>query len=101
VAKKQKVKTPALYKVLGPAMAIPTGIIVKKTTDQLWVAVRNSPPPKNPGTPGVSWGDAIAWAAFSGVLVAVGRLLAAQGADKLYTALTGKPPANANADSAA
>ncbi len=49
----------------------------------------------------MSWGDAIAWAAVSGVLVAVGRLLAAQGAAKAYTAITGKFPANANADSAA
>ena len=101
MAKQQKQKTPALYKVLSPAMAIPSGILVKKLTDQLWVAVRNSPPPKNPGAAGVTWPDAIAWAAFSGVLVAVGRLVAARGADKLYTALTGKEPANANAASAA
>jgi hypothetical protein len=101
VAKKQKVKTPALYKLLGPALAVPTGIVVKKVADQAWIAVRGTPPPKNPDVPGVSWGDAIAWAAVSGVLVAVGRLVAAQGAAKAYTALTGKFPANANADSAA
>jgi hypothetical protein len=101
VAKKQKVKTPALYSVLGPALAVPTGIVVKKVADQAWIAVRGTPPPKNPDVPGVSWGEAIAWAAVSGVFVAVGKLLAAQGASKAYTALTGKFPANANADSAA
>ncbi|MCO7221040.1 DUF4235 domain-containing protein [Klenkia sp. PcliD-1-E] len=101
MAKKQKVKTPALYKLLGPALAVPTGIVVKKVADQAWIAVRGTPPPKNPDVPGVSWGDALAWAAVSGVLVAFGRLFAARGAAKAYTALTGKYPAGANADSAA
>lgn len=101
MAKKQKVKTPALYKLLGPALAIPSGIIVKKVADAVWLKVRGTPPPKNPDVPGVGWGDALAWAAVSGVLVAFGRLFAARGAAKAYTKLTGKYPIGANTDSAA
>ncbi len=101
MAKKQKVKTPALYKLLGPVMAIPTGIVVKKVADAAWLKLRGTPPPKNPDVPGVTWGDALAWAAVSGILVAFGRLVAARGAAKTYTALTGKYPAGANAESAA
>ena len=63
MAKKQKVKTPLLYKMLGPAMAIPAGIVVKKVADTTWEKVRGYPPPKNPAAPGVSWPDALAWAA--------------------------------------
>ena len=69
--------------------------------DAAWLKVRGTPPPKNPDVPGVGWGDALAWAAVSGVLVAFGRLFAARGAAKAYTKLTGKIPAGANADSAA
>jgi hypothetical protein len=101
VAKKQKVKTPALYKLLGPALAIPAGIVVRKAADTAWLKVRGYPPPKNPAAPGVTWPDAAAWAAVSGVLYASGRLVAARGAAAAYQKLTGHLPANVNVDSAA
>ena len=100
VAKKQKVKTPTLYKLLGPVMAVPTGILVRKAADAGWEVVRGYPPPKNPAAPGVRWPDALAWAAVSGVLVAGGRLVAARGAAATYRAVTGKLPPGVNADSA-
>jgi hypothetical protein len=99
--KVEKVKTPALYKLLGPAMAIPAGIVVKKATDTAWLKVRGYPPPKNPAAPGVTWPDALAWAAFSGVLYAAARLVAARGAAAVYQKVTGKLPPNVNEDSAA
>jgi hypothetical protein len=101
VAKKQKVKTPLLYKLLGPAMAIPSGIVVRKAADTAWLTVRGYPPPKNPAAPGVTWPDALAWAAVSGVLYASARLVAARGAAATYQKLTGKLPPGANVDSAA
>jgi len=104
VAKKTKapkVKTPLLYKLLGPAMAIPAGIVVKKAADTAWLKVRGYPPPKNPAAPGVGWGEALAWAAVSGVLVAAGRLVAARVATSVYQAITGELPPDMNADSAA
>ncbi|SDX86761.1 Protein of unknown function [Modestobacter sp. DSM 44400] len=100
VAKKQKMKTPTLYKVLGTTMAVPAGILVRKAADAGWETVRGYPPPRNPAAPGVTWPDALAWAAFSGVLVAAGRLVAARGAAAAYQAVTGKLPPNVNADSA-
>ena len=101
MAKTQKVKTPVLYKLLGPAMAIPAGIVVKKATDTAWLKVRGYPPPKNPAAPGVSWPDALAWAAFSGVLYASARLVAARGAAATYQKITGHLPPGVNTDSAA
>jgi hypothetical protein len=104
VAKKTKapkVKTPLLYKLLGPAMAIPAGIVVKKAADTAWLKVRGYPPPKNPAAPGVTWPDALAYAAVSGVLYASARLVAARGAAATYQKLTGKLPPGLNVDSAA
>ena len=101
VAKAQKVKTPLVYKLLGPAMAIPSGIVVRKAADTAWIKVRGYPPPKNPAAPGVTWPDALAWAAVSGVLYASARLVAARGAAATYQAVTGKLPPGVNVDSAA
>ncbi len=99
--KTQKPKAPLLYKMLGPAMAIPTGIVVKKTADTAWLKVRGYPPPKNPAAPGVTWPDALVWAAVSGVLYASGRLVAARGAAAVYQKLTGELPPGVNTASAA
>src|SRR3954453_20487345 len=99
--KAAKVKPPFLYKVLGPAMAIPTGIVVKKAADGAWLKVRGYPPPKNPAAPGVTWPDALAWPAVSGVLSASGRLVARPGAAGVYQKLTGELPPGVNTDSAA
>ena len=93
-------KTPTLYKLLGPAMAIPTGIVVKKIADGAWLKVRGYPPPKNPAGRGVTVGDAVAWAAVSGALVGVGRMAAARGAAKVYESLTGNVPPGVNDESA-
>lgn len=99
--KQPKVKTPLLYKLLGPALAIPAGIVVKKAADTAWLEVRGYPPPKNPAAPGVTWPDALAWAAVSGVLYASARLVAARGAAAAYQKLTGQLPPGVNTDSAA
>jgi hypothetical protein len=99
--KAPKVKTPLLYKALGLGMAVPTGIVVKKAADTAWLKVRGYPPPKNPAAPGVTWPDALAWAAASGVLYSAGRLVAARGAAAAYQKLTGHLPPGVNADSAA
>ena len=99
--KAPKVKTPLLYKLLGPAMAIPAGIVVKKAADTAWLKVRGYPPPKNPAAPGVTWPDALAWSAVSGMLYASGRLVAARGAAAVYQKLTGHLPPGVNTDSAA
>jgi hypothetical protein len=90
MAKRQK--SPLAWKLLGVGFATPAGVAVRKLTDSAWYAARGYPPPRNPAAPGVSWPDALAWAALSGVAVAGGRLLAARGAAAAYKGLTGKLP---------
>ena len=80
-------------------MAAGTGMAVRKLSDAAWYAVRGTNPPKNPAAPGVGWGEALAWAAVSGVAVAAGRLAAARGAASVYQQFTGKLPPGVNAES--
>jgi hypothetical protein len=96
VARTKKQKPPLTWKLLGAGTAVPTGIAVRKLSDAAWFAVRGTAPPKNPAAPGVGWGDALAWAAVSGVAVAAGRLVAARGAAAAYRSLTGKLPPGLN-----
>ncbi|SFT69444.1 Protein of unknown function [Geodermatophilus amargosae] len=89
-------KPPLTWKLLGTGSATLSGIAARKLTDAAWYAARGKTPPKNPAAPGVSWPEALAWAAFSGLTVAGGRLLAARGAAAAYQSLTGKLPPGIN-----
>jgi uncharacterized protein DUF4235 len=89
-------KAPLTWKLLGTGLAVPAGIAARKLTDAAWYAARGTDPPKNPAAPGVTWPEALAWAAFSGVAVAAGRLVAARGAAAAYQSLTGKLPPGLN-----
>ncbi|HEX2073764.1 MAG TPA: DUF4235 domain-containing protein [Geodermatophilus sp.] len=96
MARNKKQKPPLTWKLLGTGFAVPAGIAVRKLSDAAWYAARGNYPPKNPAAPGVGWGEALAWAAVSGVAVAAGRLLAARGAAATYERLTGKLPPELN-----
>jgi len=80
------------WKVLGYGFAIPAGIVVRKAINAAWTTAVGSAPPKNPEAPGTQWREAIAWAAASGVAVAVARMVAADGAARAYKTLTGQLP---------
>ncbi|WP_091325921.1 DUF4235 domain-containing protein [Geodermatophilus ruber] len=99
MARKKKQKSPLVWKLLGSGFATGAGIAVRKLADAGWYAARGSTPPKNPAAPGVTWPEALAWAAVSGVAVAGGRLLAARGAAATYEKLTGKLPPGVNTES--
>jgi hypothetical protein len=57
-----------------------------------WTAWRKEPPPRNPESPDVSWRDAVLWAAASGLVIGVGRLVAKRGAAVGWKKLTGRKP---------
>ncbi|WP_346621749.1 DUF4235 domain-containing protein [Blastococcus montanus] len=97
MARTKKQKPPLTWKLLGAGFAVPAGIAARRLTDAAWYAARGTTPPKNPAAPGVSWGEALAWAAFSGVVVAGSRLAAARGAAATYERFTGQLPPGLNA----
>jgi len=80
------------WKIMAMAFAVPTGIAVRKSLDAAWRAARHNDPPRNPAAPGTDWGEALAWAAVSGVAVAAARLAAARGAAATWKSLTGTLP---------
>jgi hypothetical protein len=70
----------AAWKVVGTGGAILAGLTARKLLTAAWTKTRKTEPPVNPAAPDTSWGEALAWAAASGLVVAVGRLLAQRGA---------------------
>jgi hypothetical protein len=57
-----------------------------------WSAWRKSPPPKDLTSPDVSWRDALLWAGATGLIVAIGRVVAGRGAAAGWRAVTGRRP---------
>lgn len=77
-------------------VGIGTGIAVRKVADALlsraWRRTKHSEPPASPASPGTPWGEAVSWAAATGVAYGVARLLATRGAATAKMKLTGKAP---------
>ena len=77
-------------------VGIGTGIVVRKVTDKAlsgaWRKTKHQEPPADPASPGTPWGEAISWAAASGVAMAVARLLATRGTATAKMKITGQAP---------
>ena len=82
----------ASWKLTALMFAIPAGIAARKALDAAWKRTRRSDPPANPAAPGTTWGEALAWAAVSGVVFAAARMVAARGAAATWRSLTGSLP---------
>lgn len=81
-----------VFKVLSIGIGIPVGIAARKGVEKAWLAARPADPPRKAKDPATGWPDAIAWAALSGVGLAIAELVTYQGAAKAYRALTGRRP---------
>ncbi len=82
----------ASWKMTGLLFAIPAGIAARKAMDAAWRKTRHTNPPANPAAPGTTWGEALLWAAVSGVAFAAARMVAARGAAATWRSLTGALP---------
>ena len=82
----------ALWKVVGTLTGILTGMATRTVLKAVWKRVRGGDPPTNPAAPGTSWGEALVWAASSGVAMAVTRLVAQRGAAEAWKAELGSYP---------
>ncbi len=51
-----------------------TGALVRAALNRLYERRHEEPPPRDPGSPGVSWRQALAWASVVGVTVAVTKV---------------------------
>jgi len=76
----------SLVATLGAAM------VAKKAINTTWKAATGKEPPANPADPEVDIWEAVAWAAVSGTLIALARMLASRKAAGYYAKSTGHLP---------
>jgi hypothetical protein len=82
------------WKVLGGVAGAAAGWTTRTALRALWRRGKGEEPPDNPASPQTSWGEALLWAAGSGVALAVVRLVAQRGAAEAWRSATGSYPAD-------
>jgi hypothetical protein len=88
------------FKLVTVAVSIPVGILARKGVEKLWLAARPQDPPRSPDEPGVSWVDAVGWAALSAIGIAAAELISLKGAAEVWRTLTGGEPPTERAEKA-
>ncbi|MCY7402298.1 MAG: DUF4235 domain-containing protein [Nocardioides sp.] len=80
------------YSAFSLAAALGAAAVAKKGLNTSWRAATGKNPPANPADPDVKMSEAVLWAAISGTLIAVARMLATRRAANYYTKSTGHLP---------
>lgn len=83
-----------VWSAYGLAATVLATIVARKAMDTSWKVATGKNPPQNPAHPDVSIGEAMAWAAASGVAVGLARMFASRRAADYYRRSTGHLPAN-------
>jgi Protein of unknown function (DUF4235) len=82
------------YTAFGLVATIVASMVARKLMTATWKVSTGKQPPSNPEHPDVSFAEAAAWAAASGVAVGMARMLASRKAADYYRRSTGRLPAN-------
>ena len=83
-----------VWTIYGLVATMAATILARKALNATWKLSTGKTPPKNAAHPDVSMGEAITWAAVSGVAVGLARMLASRKAADYYRKSTGHLPAN-------
>ena len=81
-----------LWTVFSLASALGAAAVAKKALNTSWRAATGKNPPENPADPDVDVWEAVLWAAVSGTLVALARMLAQRKAATYYQRSAGHLP---------
>jgi hypothetical protein len=81
-----------IWTVFSLASALGAAAIAKKGLNTSWRAATGKNPPENPADPDVDVWEAVLWAAVSGTLVAIARMLAQRKAAGYYVKSKGELP---------
>jgi hypothetical protein len=81
-----------IWSVFSLVSALGAAAFARKAIDKSWKAATGKQPPENPADPDVQIGEAVAWAAITGALVALARMLAQRRAAGYYAKSTGHLP---------
>ena len=87
-----------LYGVMALAASLGAAAVAKKGIAGGWKAATGKQPPENPTDPDVDLVEAVAWAAVTGALVGLARMLAQRRAASYYVRSTGKLPGQLKSD---
>jgi hypothetical protein len=81
-----------LWKSLAGVSAVAAGAAADQVLTLLWRAGTGQKPPTVPEDPETTWAEAAAWAALSGAVMGVARMIAARQAAAYYVRSTGELP---------
>lgn len=81
-----------MWKAVGMSAGVAAAALTRNALISMWRRSGRSDPPANPASPGTEWGEALAWAALTGLAIGVARLLAARGAAAGWQRATGELP---------
>ncbi len=81
-----------IWSVMSLVSALGAAAFARKAIDTSWKAATGKNPPENPADPDTQLGEAVAWAATTGALVALARMLAQRRAAGYYAKSTGHLP---------
>ena len=81
-----------VWTIFSLVSALSAAVVAKKAITTTWKAATGKEPPANPADPQVDIWEAVAWAAFSGTLIALARMLASRKAAGYYAKSTGHLP---------
>ncbi|HET6151901.1 MAG TPA: DUF4235 domain-containing protein [Marmoricola sp.] len=88
-----------IWSVFSLVAALLAATVTRKGLAAAWKLSTGKEPPANPADPTVALAEALLWAAVSGTLVAVVRMLATRRAAGYYAKSTGHLPPGVRADS--
>jgi hypothetical protein len=81
-----------VWGVFSLVAAVLAAAAARKALNLSWKAATGKPPPANPASPDVEMREALLWAAVSGTIIAVARMLATRRAAHYYARSTGHLP---------
>ena len=81
-----------LWKVLSAVSAVAAAAAADRTLTLLWRGATGDRPPTIPEDPETNWTEAVAWAALSGAVMGVARMIATREAAQYYVKSTGSLP---------
>jgi plastocyanin len=81
-----------VWSILSLASALGAAAFARKALDTTWKAATGKNPPENPADPDVQVGEAVAWAAVTGAVIALARMFAQRRAAGYYAKSTGHLP---------
>ncbi|NLT54864.1 MAG: DUF4235 domain-containing protein [Actinomycetales bacterium] len=80
------------WKILGAGSTVAAGALADRALHAVWRSATGHEPPVSPEDPDTDWVEALAWAALSGAVIGVARLLATRRAAAYYRESSGSLP---------